>query len=121
MDQIAAADVFFAGRPQEWAVYEALRTQLTARWPETALRVMKSCVSFDAPRPYAYLSHPKRRADAGKVILTFGLRRRLADARVFMAAEAAPGRFTHHVLLGDASQIDEQLLAWISEAKAVKA
>ena len=42
MDIIAQTDAFFAGKPEAWALFEALRSRVLARWPDTGLRVMKT-------------------------------------------------------------------------------
>ena len=120
MDATAAIDLFFAGKKQEWTICDALRAALIARWPELSVRAMKTCISFDAPRPCCYVSPPKRKKDAGAIVVSFGLDRHLNDKRIDMAVEAAPGRFTHHLLLRDPGDIDEQMLKWLDEARALK-
>ena len=51
MDIIAQTDAFFAGKPEAWALFEALRSRVLACWPDTGLRVMKTCIAFDDPKP----------------------------------------------------------------------
>ena len=48
-------DLFFAGKPEAWALFEALRESVLSRYPDTQLRVMKTCVAFDDPKPYLYV------------------------------------------------------------------
>ena len=43
-------------------------------------------------------------------MVTLGLGRRLDTPRVAVAVEPYPGRWTHHLLLTEESQIDEELL-----------
>ena len=38
------------------------------------------------------------------------------EARVAVATEPYPGRWTHHILLSDETQIDGELLGWLREA-----
>ena len=116
MDEQAAFDAFFAGKPEEWAAAEALRTALMARWPGTTMRAMKTCLSFDDPKPYCYLSHPPRRGMHG-VMVTFSLPEPMENPRFFMVAPINKRRCTVHVLLDDASQADEELLAWIAASR----
>ena len=113
MDAQAQFDAFFAGKPQEWAIAEALRSALTSRWPGTQLRAMKTCISFDDPRPYCYLSHPPRKGMRG-VLVTFSLPEPMEHPRFFMVVPVSKGRYTVHVLLDDPSGIDGELLGLIA-------
>ena len=36
--------------------------------------------------------------------------------RVAAASEPYPGRWTHHILVTEAGQIDEELMGWLREA-----
>ena len=116
MDERAAFDAFFAGKPEEWAAAEALRTALMARWPGTTMRAMKTCLSFDDPKPYCYLSHPPRKGFRG-VMVTFSLPEPMEHPRFFMVVPINRRRCTVHVLLEDALQADEELLAWIAASR----
>ena len=48
--------------------------------------------------------------------VTFGLGCRKESPRIDVATEPYPGRWTHHVMVGSAEEIDEELLGWIQEA-----
>ena len=50
------------------------------------------------------------------MLLTFGLSYRKDSPRIAVATEPYPGRWTHHVLLTEPSQLDEELLGWVEEA-----
>ena len=117
MDSLAQADAFFAGRPEAWAVFEALRTALCARFPDTQLRVMKTCISFDDPKPYCYVSKPKNKAQRG-IVVTFSLRERMESPRFMRVVPISKSRFTVHVLVQDAQEIDGELLSLISLARS---
>ena len=60
----------------------------------------------------------RRRKDWPKMCLmvTVGLPYRLDSPRVVAASEPYPGRWTHHVLVTEADQIDEELMGWLREA-----
>ena len=53
--------------------------------------------------------------------VTFGLGYRKESPRIDVATEPYPGRWTHHVMVGSAEEIDEELLGWIQEAAAFSA
>ena len=54
-------------------------------------------------------------------MLTLGLARRLESPRVDIATEPYPGRWTHHIVVGSAGEIDGELMDWIKEAAAFAA
>ncbi len=112
--------LFFAGRPQSLALYEALLARLTAFSGAPEVRVRRTQISLCDRRVFACASLPRRKRDGG-LVLTFGLPCRLESERVFAAAEPYPGRWTHHVALADAAALDEELFSWLREARAFAA
>lgn len=50
------------------------------------------------------------------IVVTFGLGYKKESPRIDIATEPYPGRWTHHVLISDPSQIDKELMGWIEEA-----
>ena len=55
------------------------------------------------------------------LVVTVGLARRLENPRVDIATEPYPGRWTHHIVVGSAGEIDGELMDWIKEAAAFAA
>lgn len=43
------------------------------------------------------------------------------EERVFSEVEPYPGRFTHHVLISGAGEIDDELMGWVKEAAVFSA
>ena len=116
MDITAQTDLFFAGKDEEWAVFEALREALMARWPDTKLRVMKTCISFDDEKPYCYVSHPPKKNMRG-ILVSISLRENMAHPRFFAVVPVSARRFTVHIQAEEASQVDEELLELIALGK----
>ena len=115
------ADVlfFFDGHPEELALYEALFRAVEAAFPEGSVRVQKTQISFYGRHLFAAASLPvRRRKDWPKIclVVTLGLGYRLDSPRVAVASEPYPGRWTHHILVTEAGQIDEELMGWLREA-----
>lgn len=50
------------------------------------------------------------------IVVTFGLDHRAVSPRIDIATEPYPNRWTHHVLISELSEIDEELMAWVAEA-----
>lgn len=113
MDTIAQIDAFFAGRGGLWALFEALRACVLARYPETNLRVMKSCIAFEDPKPYLYVSLPPRKRMEG-LWLSISLREPVEHPRFVLLVPISQTRTTAHIHLPDAQGIDEELLSLIA-------
>ena len=113
MDTIAQIDAFFAGKPQAWAVFEALRAELLCVYPDAKLRVMKTCIAFDDPKPFAYVSFPPKKSLPG-ICLSIGLREEMRHPRFAMLVPVSKSRFTAHIHLPDESAVDDELLFLIA-------
>ena len=50
------------------------------------------------------------------IVVTFGLGYRIRSSRIDAAVEPYPERFTHHVLVSGAGEIDDELMRWVKEA-----
>lgn len=111
---------FFDGRREALPLYETLRTAAAGLVPDLRIGVKKTQISLFNRRMFAAVSFlPVRRAAARPkvyITLTLGLPARLGSPRVDAASEPYPGRWTHHILIGRAEEIDEELLRWLREA-----
>ena len=115
MDTVVQQDVFFAGKPEAWMIFEALRAQVLKAWPQTQSRVMKTCIAFDDPKPFAYVSFPPKKSMSG-LWLSIGLSEMMQHPRFAMVVPVSKSRFTVHIHLQDESAIDEELLALIARS-----
>ena len=116
-----AADVlfFFDGHPAELALDEAQFRRMETTVPLGRVRVLKRQVSFYGRHLFAAASLPvRRRKDWPKacLVVTVGLGYRLDSPRAAVASEPYPGRWTHHILVTEADQIDGELMGWLQEA-----
>ena len=110
---------FFDGHPAELALYEALFRAVEETFPAGRVKVQKSQISFYGRHLFAAASLPvRRRKDWPKtcLVVTAGLSHRLDSPRVAVASEPYPGRWTHHILVTEERQIDEELMGWLQEA-----
>lgn len=111
---------FFRDSPLSLPLYLALEERVLAEFPEAHVRVQKTQISFSNRRNFAFASLlPARRAASRPnpyLTVTVGLNRRLDSSRVDAASEPYPGRWTHHIVIGSAEEIDGELLGWIREA-----
>jgi len=106
---------FFDGRPDRLALYQAFFQKLNAAFPEASVKVQKSQISFYGTHLFAMVSIPKRKKDPG-IVVTFGLGRREPSARVGVAVEPYPNRWTHHVTITGENELDAELMGWLQES-----
>ena len=106
--------LFFNGRPRELALYEALMKKMEAEFPESAVKVQKSQISFYGRHLFAAVSLPRSRINS--ILVTLGLPYKLGSSRAAVTVEPYPGRWTNHVPVWEEEQIDSELLTWLREA-----
>jgi len=118
MDEI----MFFDGHPAALPLYEKLKGSILAEVPQTRIEIKKTQISFFAKHMFAAASFtPVRKVRARPepfLTLTFGLPHRVIANRIDAVVEPYPGRWTHHVMIGSAAEVDAELLGWIREAAA---
>ena len=111
--------------PDAVPLYEALEGRILAEIPGVRIKVQKSQISFYTKHLFGCVSYIRARKKAELppcwLVLTLGLARRLESPRVDIATEPYPGRWTHHIVVGSAGEIDGELMDWIKEAAAFAA
>lgn len=109
--------LFFNIMPNALPLYEILRSKLLTECPNTSLKVQKSQITFKAKYGYAFVSL-RRMKGCPEVfmIVSFGLSYRLDSPRIAVAAESYPDRWTHHTIVWEAEQLDDELMGWLREA-----
>ena len=120
-DDITPAELwFFEQKPAALPLYEAFRAAVLKEIPETRIDVKKTQISFYVRHMFAAVSFlPVRRKNERPepyLTVTFGLRYRVENSRIAGASEPYPHRWTHHVMLGSAQEVNEELMAWIKAA-----
>ena len=94
---------FFNGRPRELALYEALMKKMEEEFPESAVKVQKSQISFYGRHLFAAVSLPRSRKSFPdhSILVTLGLPYKLGSSRAAVTVEPYPGRWTNHVPLSE--------------------
>ena len=103
---------FFAGCPAEAALYAALMEQLRQRLGPFEVKVQKTQITLCNPRVFACISLKWKNC----LTVSFGLPDRVCSKRIHQAVEPYPNRWTHHVKVRNAEELDAQLLGWIGAA-----
>ena len=111
---------FFDQHMDALPLFERFAERVKETVGDVEIKVQKSQISFYKRHMFACVSFARirRKKDCPPVflVLTLGLQRRLDSPRVEVATEPYPCRWTHHFLISDESEIDEELMNWIREA-----
>ena len=107
--------LFFAGKPDEAALYTVFRSRLLAEVGEVQIKVSKTQITFAGKYGFAFVSHPRWKKDQG-ILVSFGLFHRQESDRIQYASEPYPNRWTHHMLVQTPEEIDDELMGWLQEA-----
>lgn len=111
--------LFFDKMPDLLPVYETLREELKRAYPELEIEVSKTQISFRSRYIFAMASLPWRRVKGWPeryLLVSFGLSAQRLSPRIRQSVEAYPNRWTHHVPVERAEEIDGELLGWLDEA-----
>lgn len=108
---------FFYKMPQAVPLYEAFVGKLRSECGDFTVRVQKTQISFFNRYLFACVSLRKIKGCGDAfIVVSFGLDHRENDARIQTATQPYPNRWTHHVIVQDESEIDNQLMNWIRQA-----
>ena len=117
--------LFFDEHPEAFPLYKALEDRILADIRDVNIKVQKSQIAFANRHNFACVSFlPARKAKErpkAYITVTFGFNYKKESARVDVATEPYPNRWTHHMLISSAGEIDDELMRWIKEAAAFSA
>lgn len=117
--------IFFDSKQDALPLYETFREAVLEIVPDTRIEVRKAQISFFSRHMYAAVSFTSVRRAKNRpdpfLTITFGMPYRKESARIDVAVEPYPNRWTHHVMIGSVEEIDQELLSWIEEAAAFAA
>lgn len=116
---------FFDKHPDTLPLYELFEQKLLSELGGADIKVQKTQISFSNKHNFAFVSFlPVRKAKERPqtyIVITFGLGHRVESPRIDAATEPYPNRWTHHVLISEPEEIDEELMGWVKEASAFSA
>ncbi len=114
--------IFFDQHMDSLAFYEAFESSVGKEITDIRIKVQRTQISFYNRRLFACVSFARvrRKKDCppNYIVITFGLNYKLESPRIEAVSEPYPNRWTHHVLISDPNEIDEELMGWIKEAAA---
>lgn len=116
---------FFNQMPAALPLYEQFERRILAELEGVTVKVQKTQISFVNRHLFACVSfarvRKKKDCPNPYPVITFGLDRKVESPRIDVATEPYPNRWTHHLLISKAEEIDGELIAWVKEAAAFAA
>ena len=110
----------FDAHPDAFPLYDKFEKCVMEHVPEARIKVQKTQISFYNRHMFACVSfarvRKKKDCPDSYIVVTFGLDHRAVSPRIDIATEPYPNRWTHHVLISELSEIDDELMAWVEEA-----
>ena len=111
---------FFDAHSDAFPLYDKFEKCVMEHVPEARIKVQKTQISFYNRHMFACVSfarvRKKKDCPDSYIVVTFGLDHRAVSPRIDIATEPYPNRWTHHVLISELSEIDDELMAWVEEA-----
>ncbi len=110
-------DEFFSGQDDSRELFEVVRRLVDEIGP-AEVRVTKSQVAFWRRKAFAWVWMPSQylHRKAAPLVLTLGFHSRNTSPRWKEIVEPHPGRFTHHLELYAAMDVDDEVRRWLQEA-----
>lgn len=112
--------MFFDGHAEALELYRCFETILYKSFPMVNKRVQKTQITFTNRHVFVCVSFARVKKKAllppGYMVITIGLPGPLDSARVAVKSEPYPNRWTHHIVVSKAEELDEELMSWIREA-----
>ena len=112
--------LFFDKHMDALPLYEALEKRILNEIEDVRIKVQKTQISFYNKHLFACVSFAgvRRKKDCPDcyIVVTFGLEHKAESPRIDIATEPYPNRWTHHVLISELEEIDDELMGWIREA-----
>lgn len=110
-------DAFFSPYPASRQLFDTLLEAAKTLGP-VEVEMMKSQVVFRRKKAFARVWIPEQylHRKAAPLVLTLSFSTRNPSLRWKEIVEPYPGRFTHHLELYQASDIDSEVISWLRQA-----
>ncbi|GAB3820560.1 hypothetical protein GCM10028820_26910 [Tessaracoccus terricola] len=115
-DDEASIESFFQGFPEGLEICRVVREGISAMG-EASMTVTKSQIAFRHRRGFAYLWRPGQYVKSDvPAVLSIALPRAVASDRFKEVVHPSPKVWMHHIELREPSEVDDQILEWLTEA-----
>ena len=117
--------MFFENNMDALPLYECFEARVLSEIEDVNIKVQKTQISFSNKHMFACVSFARvrRKKDCpdSYLVITFGLSHPAESPRIDVKTEPYPNRWTHHVLVSEPEEIDDELMAWVKEASVFSA
>ena len=110
--------MFALGMPQESGLFEHIE-EIVLPFGDTYVKHDRTQTAFVRQVQFAWVSLPRRKTDAGAVMLSIALPGRIDSQRIRYASEVAPGRWMHHMIIHAECELDAEVRGWLEAAWAL--
>jgi len=113
-------DAFFSGNQDRVELYMAVEETIKSFGPIT-IEITKSQISFGTKYKFAWVWMPpdsSRKRPKNSIVLSFGLDHRVQNKKIVEAVEPYPGRWTHHIIIQNETDLDTDVIKWLRLAYA---
>ena len=110
---------FFEQKPWALPLFEAAYKAMEEQLGPFTLRVGKSQIGFRTRYGFAWFWFPIRKMKGWPercALLSFGLDRQVESPRIVQAVMPQKDRWTHHLILQNPDELDEELMVWLRMA-----
>lgn len=108
----------FVGWAEALALFQAVRRYIESIGPVT-MEATKSQISFGTETKFAWVWLPRpwdKKRPENSIVLTFSLGRHIEHVRIAQVVEPYPGRWTHHVIIENEADLDQDVRGWLRYA-----
>jgi hypothetical protein len=107
-------DEYFEAWEESRRLFDVLRSAVETM-SAVEIRVTRSQIAFARRKPFAWAWIPGKylHGRGAPLVLTLVFQHKDPSPRWKEVVQPAPGRFTHHLELFSASDIDEEVLQWL--------
>lgn len=117
--------MFFDKNMDALPLYERLEKRILSEIEDVNIKVQKTQISFYNKHMFSCVSfirvRNKKDCPESYIVVTYGLKHKVESPRIDVATEPYPNRWTHHVLISELEEIDDELMGWIKEASVFSA
>ena len=103
----------------EYALYARIEAHLLTTYPDVTVRHSKTQSAFARQVQFCWVTPPRRKMDAGGVMLYIALPFQLESPRILHTAGPSRERYMHHILLRRAEDFDAEIRQWLETAWAL--
>jgi hypothetical protein len=108
----------FSDKPVQLKLYQHIR-QLIESIGQAEIKVSKTQIAFKNHKQFAWVWLPlpwDKKRPPNSIVLSFSLGKRIENSQIVQVVEPYPGRWMHHVIIQNSSDLNKEVQQWLKEA-----